>query len=196
MKEITKEFRLLPEEAVVCRDNKVGDGANPIGLKNNELILTNQALIHVKKDLFGKTKEVIRYPLADICMSQGKPQVLLGKGDNVTGSVDVFLQYETVNFKFEWKTDAEEWIASITETVTGEKVERKSPFGDMGDFEDLMNMAESVTGTVKGLKKAFGIASTEAVACKCPSCGAPLSGVEDEVVICPFCGASTKLKDE
>ena len=30
-------------------------------------------------------------------MSQGKPQVLLGKGDNVTGSVDVFLQYETVN---------------------------------------------------------------------------------------------------
>ena len=187
-KEVTKDFALRPEEAVVKRESKIGTSSS-IGIKNNDLILTNQALIYVKKDLFGKTKEVIRYPLEDICMSGGKPQVVLGSDSFVKGSVDVFFQYETVNFQFEWKDGAEEWIACITETITGQKVERKSPFADMGGLEDLAAIADSVNG----IKKAFGIKSTEQVACKCSSCGASLSGTEDDVVVSPSCGTSNKM---
>ncbi len=191
-KEVTNEFMLKDEEAVILRAGKVGYG-KPIPTKNNELVLTDKALILIRKDLFGKTKEVIRYPLEDICLSGGKPQVARGAGSQVSGPIDVYLKYEVFSFVLEWGTDVDDWLDAITEVITGEKVERKS---DLAGFEDLIAMAESVTGTVNGLKKAFGIKSTEQVACKCPSCGASLSGTEDEVITCPYCGASVKLKNE
>ena len=99
-KEITNEFKLRQGEAVISRVDKIGYGT-PISTRNNELVLTNQALIHIKKDLFGKVKEVVRYPFSDICMSAGRPQVVIGAGDNVSGSVNIYLEYETLNFKFQ-----------------------------------------------------------------------------------------------
>jgi hypothetical protein len=191
-KEISKTFGLKPEESVVLRANKVGFGP-VIDITRNELILTNQAIIFINKDLFGKTKEVTRYPLEDICLSGGKPQVALGPDSHVSGTLDVYLQYETLSFRFEWATDVEEWVASITEIVTGEKVARKDPFGDFAGLEKLVDLTDSMTGSVNSLKKAFGIKSNEAAACKCSSCGASLSGIKDEVVICPYCGTSNKL---
>lgn len=191
-KEISKTFGLRPDEAVILRANKIGHGP-VLDITKNELILTNQALIFINKDLFGKTKEVTRYPLADICLSGGKPQVVLGPDSHVSGTLDVYLQYETVSFRFEWVTDIEEWIANITEVITGEKVAKKDPFGDFGDLEKLVGLADSMTGSVNNLKKAFGIKSNEKAACKCASCGASLTGIKDEVVICPYCGTGNKL---
>ncbi len=124
-KEIVNEFKLKPEEAVILRKDKVGYGS-PIPAKNNELILTNQALIHIRKDLFGKTKEVIRYPLTDICMSAGKPQVVIGAGANVEGPIDIYLQDDTLHFKLEWKDEAQEFIDAVTEIITGVKSRRKT----------------------------------------------------------------------
>ncbi len=190
-KEVESEFRLLPEEAVILRNDKVGTGSSILPVRSDELVLTNQALIHIKKELFGKVKEVVRYPLADICMSGGKPQAVLGNGDNVSGFLDVYFPYETAHFKMEWKSDAEDWIDAIIFAVTGEDVKAKK---EQEDFQKLMNFAESVTGTVNGMKKAFGIKSTEQVACKCSSCGASISGIVDEVVVCPFCGTSNKMR--
>ena len=167
-KEISKTFGLKPEEAVVLRANKIGYGP-AIDITKNELVLTNQAIIFINKDLFGKNKEVTRYPLEDICLSGGKPQVALGPDSHVSGTLDVYLQYETLSFRFEWATDVEEWVASITEIVTGEKVSRKDPFGDFSDLENLVGLADSMAGSVNNLKKAFGIKSNEAAACKCSS---------------------------
>ncbi len=189
-KEITQELSFLPEETVILKAEKVGYGT-PISTKTNELILTNQALILVKKNMLGKTKEAVRYPLADIRTSGGKPEVHKG-GDEFNPSLDVYLDYGEEKFKFEWKKDAEEWVASITETVTGEKVERK-PDINLDDFQDLLGFAEAVSGTVKDVRKAFGIKSTEHVVGKCTSCGASIEGIEDESVQCPYCGTWNKL---
>ncbi|WP_026492628.1 hypothetical protein [Butyrivibrio sp. XPD2002] len=56
-KEVESEFRLLPEEAVILRNDKVGTGSSILPVRSDELVLTNQALIHIKKELFGKVKE-------------------------------------------------------------------------------------------------------------------------------------------
>ncbi len=191
-KEITKEFQLKPEEAVVYSAQKVGYGDNPFN-KNNDLILTNQALIFIKKDLFGKTKEVVRYPLSDICISNGKPQVIKSMINSVNASFDVYLTYGVEKFKFDFSSDVEEWVASTIETITGQKVERKTGFEDFAGFDDLVQMADSVANSVNGLKKAFGIKSDEMVACKCSSCGASVSGIIDEVIECPYCGTHVKI---
>ncbi len=185
-KEITSEFNLKPEEAVILSAEKVAYGNGPFN-GNNDLILTNQAIIFIKKDLFGKVKEVTRHPLSDICMSAGKPQAVKNQTDAVSASFDVYLTYGVEKFKFTFGSEVDEWVASVTETITGEKVQRKN------EFEDLINFADTVSGSVNSLRKAFGIKSTEQGACKCSSCGASLSGTEDEVVICPFCGTHNKI---
>lgn len=194
-KEVSKEFSLKPEEAVVMSAEKVGHGNGPFS-DNNDLTLTNQAIIHIRKDIFGKVKEVTRHPLADICMSGGKPQAVKNMLNAVNASLDVYFNYGVERFKFSFGSEVDEWVASITETVTGEKVERKSEFAfldDMSGLESLAEVAETVTGSVNSLKKAFGIKSTEQGACKCSSCGASLTGTEDEVVICPYCGTHNKI---
>ena len=188
-KEITNEFKLHPDETVILSTEKVGYGEG-ISINRHDLILTNQALYHLTKDLFGKTKEVTRIPLQDINMASGKPQVVKGKIDSVSASLDVYLPYGIEKFKFTFGTDVDEWVDSMIETITGEKVPRKTGFEEI---EGMMEFAENVSGTVKGLKKAFGIKSTEKVTCKCASCGASLSGIEDEVVVCPYCGTHIKM---
>ncbi len=189
-KEITQELKFMPEETVILKAEKVGYGT-PISTKSNDLILTNQAILLVRKNMLGKTKEVVRYPLADLRTAGGKPEVHKG-GDEFNPTLDLYLDYGEEKFKFEWKKDIEEWIASITETVTGEKVERKPDF-NLDDFKDIIGFAESVTGTVKDVKKAFGIKSNEQAVGKCVSCGASITGMEDESVQCPYCGTWNKL---
>ena len=58
---VTDKIDLQENETVVKRGDRVGFGKK--GPDNGELILTNIALIYVKKNLFGKQKEVLRLPL-------------------------------------------------------------------------------------------------------------------------------------
>lgn len=52
-KEIQHELAFLPDESVIKRAERVGYG-KPVSTSNNDLYLTNMALIHVKKSIFGK----------------------------------------------------------------------------------------------------------------------------------------------
>ena len=56
-----------PGEMVIKSSNEIGYGGG-LSRQNNELILTNQSLILVHKNLFGKTKEVLLWPAL-----KGKP---------------------------------------------------------------------------------------------------------------------------
>ncbi|MBQ7613593.1 MAG: hypothetical protein IJU77_00945 [Butyrivibrio sp.] len=191
-KEVTAELNLLPDETVIKRAEGVGYGT-PISTKANDLILTNMALIHVKKTLFGKTKEAVRYPLSDIRVAGNSVEVKLTKPGPGDAMLDVYLSYGMERFKFTWEDEVEDWIADITETITGVPVPRKDKFANLGDFSELLNMAESVAGTMDHVRHAFGIQSNEHAVCKCTSCGASLEGVEGDTVECPYCGTHNKL---
>ncbi len=52
-KEIQHELTFLPDESVIKRAERVCYG-KPVSSSNNDLYLTNMALIHVKKSIFGK----------------------------------------------------------------------------------------------------------------------------------------------
>ncbi|WP_416143786.1 PH domain-containing protein [Planococcus koreensis] len=75
------KVNLMPNESIILKSKNVMHG----GLMANytdELILTNQNIIHVKKGVFGNTKNVKKYPLNQIKIFNGKSQAILGKQRN------------------------------------------------------------------------------------------------------------------
>ncbi len=181
------EFTLQPGEEVIKRSDEVGIGKE--GMFNgtgNSLILTNQSLVLITRGMFHKVKDVQRFPLSDIVVSNGQPQVKMGKMDLVTKTLDVYFQSGEMRFRFNFDDEIKDWIAEITEVITGQKVERKSE--DEEFFGEIAAMADSVSHAVGSLKKAFGIKSKEMLSGTCSGCGASLTGHEGETVQCPYCG--------
>ena len=124
---MTEELRLEPQEAVIMRMEKVGYGKSfLIPANNNELILTNRNLILIRKNLLGKREETLYFPISEIRMADGHPQVRKGKADHMTHTLDVYMNDKMESFRFEWESDIDEWIAQIDSVVTGEPAKRKT----------------------------------------------------------------------
>ena len=182
------EFTLLPGESVIKRCDEVSlKGMNPPVGKKDILILTNQYLVCIQRSILGKVKNVERYPLSDIVMTNGAPQVKLGKL-NMNSTVDIYLKTGQLRIQMVWDSDAKEWVDAITEVLTGVKVERKGFMDDPFLTEGFLKMADNVDKAMGKFRKAFGIKSTAQASGKCPGCGAPISGTEGETVQCPYCG--------
>ena len=188
---------LQPDETVVLQINDVGIRKSPFGM-HDELYLTSKALLLQKKNMFGKAKEVLRFPLDRIRVVNGEVQAKMGKKDIVTPTLDVYFEDGFQRFLFTWEKDVKEWIAAINAVVKGEPFEPKGEFDDM--MQDMAKMAafaerisDSVVGSVTRVKDALGIKSHEKVVLKCPSCGASLAGIRGETDICPYCGTCVKF---
>ncbi len=182
------EFTLQPDETVIKRCDKVGLGKGGItSTMSDTLILTNQCLILIIRSMFHKVKDVQRYPLSDIVVSNGEPQVKKGKLDIVTSTLDVYFKSGEMRFRFEWDDEIKEWISAITSAITGVPV--SAPQDDMTEFAgEIAAVADSVSHAFGKLKRTFGIKSTETVSGTCSGCGASLSGHEGETIQCPYCG--------
>ena len=168
---MAEEFKLNPEEAVILRIGKVGYGGGllPSMFNSNELILTNQNLILLKKNMFGQTEETKYFPLKDIKMANGTPQVRKSNPEHMVHALDVYFNNGVESFRFEWEKDIDEWVNNIIATVTGVPV-------------------ESMTEPIEKIQSVFGIKSERKISCKCPSCGATLTGTKGDTIKCPYCG--------
>ena len=176
-------MQLNPDESVVKKTGEIGYGT---GLsKKNELILTNQRIILIRKNVFGKTKDVVSFPLSEIVISNQQAQVMPGKKDIVTPTLDVYFRSGMESFIFTWEDEVKEWADCINTMLTGQPARFKT-----GDWmEEIEEFAESFAGAAEKVRKAFGIKSTEQVSCSCPSCGASLTGMKGETVRCGYCGS-------
>ena len=56
-----KKLVLNTDETIIRRSQEIGYGSS-LSRSNNELILTSQAVILMKKNLFGKVSDIIRFP--------------------------------------------------------------------------------------------------------------------------------------
>ena len=185
---MAEEFKLGPEEAVVLRVGKIGYGGGPSILSmfnNNELVLTTKNLILLKKNMFGQTEETKYFPLTDIKMVDGKPQVRKSNPEHMVYALDVYFISGMESFSFEWENEIDEWVENIVSVVTGVPVHKKS---DMEMLQEAMAFAESVAEPIEKIQGLFGIKSDRPVSCKCPSCGAALNGIKGDTIKCPYCG--------
>jgi hypothetical protein len=194
---MTNGPKLNPDETVVLRCEGVGYGNTMFG-KNHELILTNQAILLQKMGLFGKPKDVLRFPLADIRVVNGQVQVMMGKKDFVTPSLDVYFESGMESFLITWEKDIRQWIKTITALVRGEPLPQQNEFEDLEeDMAKMAAFAENLSGSLSDsifkVRDALGMKSHEQMAEQCPSCGASLTGLRGEVTQCPYCGSYIKL---
>lgn len=173
-------LKLNPGERVIQENSKVGYGGL---LLNNSLVITDQSLILVKKSLMGHVKDIIRFPLDQIMVSDGEVQAIVGKDGNLNAILSVYFTTGQETFRFEWEEDAKKVKKCISEVITGQPVpDEKDEF-----FDDILGFANTIAGSVNKLKSAFGFKSTEQVSCHCPSCGASITGVKGETIKCPYC---------
>lgn len=172
---------LNPGERVLKENDNVSYGGL---ILHDSLILTNQALILVKKTLRGKIKDITRFPLEDIVVSDGQVQAHIGSENDFNPTLDLYLTTGREQFRFEWQSDIKEWIRSISEAVTG------NPMPEEDDLlDDFAKFAETISGSVNKIKNAFGFGTKESVSCHCPSCGASITGRKGETIQCPYCGS-------
>ena len=67
------------DEAVILQNNNVACTTNSLPVFKDELVLTNKNIIYVCIGVFGRVKEIKKYPLEQIKLYNNKPQVLILK---------------------------------------------------------------------------------------------------------------------
>ena len=188
-------YNLQPNESIVLKRDDVAHGGL-LAAYTDELILTSQNLVLLKKGVFGNNKGIQVFPLQQIKIFQGQAQALLG-GQNGSPALDVYFQNGTEQFVFGSKKEVTFWTQKINEVITGTRATMISP-----DASAAEKAAEAVKDTVGAFKDALGFkskaeaaaaAAAVPVAGACGSCGAPLSGIRGQVVTCSYCDAPTQL---
>ena len=183
-------YNLQPTESFVHRHEGVLHGGF-LAVYTNELILTSQNLVLIKKGAFGNKKGFQVFPLREVKIFQGQAQALLGKQRNGLPALDVYFHNGTEHFGFQTKKEATFWSKKINEVITGAAADSLNSSG-----------AEKVAGAIKdtmdAFKDAFGFKSKAAaaavpVAGDCGSCGAPVSGVRGQAIVCSYCDTAIRL---
>ena len=183
---MSADITLNPGEVVIRNCEQVGYGGGMVKRNNDELILTNQRLILKEKSIFGKVKNVTSFPVSDIQISNNQAQVRVGKKGFMDHTLDVYFVSGKERFDFSWEDEIKEWCNDINTLLTGQQGMYKMNTG----FEEMLDIVDRFDGSVRRIKKTFGIKSSEHMSGTCPSCGASIEGTEGETVQCPFCGSS------
>jgi LSD1 subclass zinc finger protein len=180
-------YNLQPGEAFVHRQGRVLYDRTYL----DELILTSQSLVllrTVKKGMFGSEQVTQVFPLSQIKIFQGRAQALLGKQQN---ALDVYFQNGIEQFGFMNKNEATFWSQKINEVITGTPAKMTSP-----NPSGAEKVTEVMKDTVGAFRDALGFNSRAEVAAAaaavpvagdCVSCGAPLSGIRGQAIICSYC---------
>ncbi|WP_394189918.1 hypothetical protein [Paenisporosarcina quisquiliarum] len=192
-------FNLMPNESIILKSQNVAHGGL-MAIHTDELILTNQNIIHVKKGVFGNTKNVKRYAVNQIKIFNGEPQAILGKQRNGSSQLEIYFLngHECFGFQSMTKKEVVQWINAITKLVTGNE-STTVPLGFA--IPGTEYLAETIKGTVDTFKNTIGInskktdngVSSEKVTKKCISCSAPLTGNKGQTMYCKYCDTAQVL---
>lgn len=193
------KVNLMPNESIILKSTNVMHGGL-MAVYADELILTNLNIIHVKKGIFGNTKNVKKYPVNQIKIFNGQPQAMLGKQRNGSPQLEIYFLHGLECFGFQSlpKKEVVKWIKAISHLVTGqESTTVPSGFAIPG----TEYLSETIKGTVDTFKNTFGINSKkidngisfEMVTKKCISCSAPLIGEKRQTIHCKYCDTDQVL---
>ena len=187
------KLNLRPDESIILKSKNISDGGL-LSSYADELILTNYNIYHVNKGMFGNIKNVYKFPVNQVKIYNGEPQVILGKHQNNSPQLEIYFQngHKFFSFQFNGKKEIVQWINAITKLLTGyESTSVSSAFALPG----TSYIAETIKGTVDTFKNTVGAKtnrrnsydSQKKVAQKCISCSAPLHGVKGRTLQCKYC---------
>lgn len=189
-------INLMPNEVVVLKEVSVAHGGIMASYKD-ELILTNLNLIYIDKGIFGNTKNIVKYPLKQIKIYNGKAQVLQGALSNGIPALEVYFinGMETFYFQTQNKKNINKWMGAIQNTINGNTSEYSQPeeagaldvFKEVGDQFKEVGQQFLDTFNLKMPNKKEKLLKEEKTSKKCSSCSAPLVGSKGAIVKCQYC---------
>lgn len=188
---------LLPNEGIIEQFDGVGcESPDFKGFERGELTLTNMSLVftYTQIKMFGKDIDhTFSWALRDIKVVNGKPQLIIDKGDN--HQCDILLRKGKIELRMESHTDLMKLANGINKEITGSD---EDIVGAPKTF--ISGIASMLSGATKEVAEAFtmsGLAKPKgagkAVSRTCLGCGAALHGTEGDTVICEYCGRTEQL---
>lgn len=165
---MSEKFNLDRDEVVILKEVSVAHGG-VMAVYTDELLLTNKRIICLHKGMLGGIKTTYIYPLDQIKVYGGVPQVQKGKLSNGTNCLDVYLLdgEEHFNFQSKNKETISKWIDEIrkifgcpvesTSDSKGKRRKGRIEIEDdsvLGAFRDVGNEFKDVG---KEFAAAFGI---------------------------------------
>lgn len=185
-----EKFNLAPNEGIILRYDEVLHNG-----KGSEIVLTNLNLICIEanKAIFKTTYNVLKYPIGQIKVVGGKPQVAVVKNkDGLFLNVLLVTGMEKFEFPcdlFEGivkKKKADEWVEQINILLTGNHSANNTD-------NSFMNNVKKTLGSVGINIKTKEDESTRNITTKCIGCRAPLSGKQGQTVRCKYCDTEQTL---
>lgn len=192
-----RSIDLLPNEGIIAQFDNVGcESPDFKGYQSGELTLTNMGLVftYTQVKMFGKDIEhAYSWPLRDIKVVQGKPQLIIDKSDS--HQCDILLRKGKIELRMRSHADLSKLANGISKEITGSD---EDIVGAPKTF--ISGIASMLSGATKEVAEAFtmsGLAKPKgagkAVSRTCLGCGAALHGTEGDTVICEYCGRTEQL---
>ena len=192
------DYSLGVDEYVVLKSTNVykSEGGFFDHVGNDELMLTNKAIVLLKKGFTGKTKNFESFPLATVKVFNNQAQANFGKVNDFYPALEVFFLNGQATFVFQHKSEVLKWISAINKLLTGNDTVPSNASNTIMAIPGAETVAAAVAGTVDVFKNAFGKRKQEAaktVSAKCPSCAGSVQGREGSIATCPYCGTHINL---
>ena len=180
------KFELKSNESIILRESNVQYSGFLSGY-SDDLLLTNLNIIHVKKGMFGNTKNVSYFPLKKLKVFDGKAQVKIGRSSNGLHRLEFYFEEGQECFSFQAGTSIKglKWIKEINYLLSKDV------------FDNLHSKEKKYTDSTldKKLKNAIkNINTKKIISCTCLSCGASVSGVKGALVKCDYCNSDVTIK--
>ncbi|OZG60020.1 hypothetical protein BLEM_2195 [Bifidobacterium lemurum] len=200
------DYHLRNGESIILRTEEVSIVNDSSGQSTIELMLTNQAIIHIWRiqRIFSKEPaRVDRYPLTDIVVVSGQVQArMLKKRDEPC--LCVFLNHENLTFRFQDADEASkkkhiaEWMDAISMQAIGQPSQEAEQVRK--SIPGLALVADKIKGTLGIFAQTFAgesVAKTESTAdattTRCVGCRAPLTGFKGQRTHCQYCDTDQVL---
>lgn len=191
------DYVLHPDEAVILKENTVYYGPRALNAGTFELVLTSKKLVLIRKHLGLRAsvtpKEVRTFPISQIKLFNGQPQVMLVNRKEV----EIYFLNGPETFRFSLNKVAANWVDQINLLASGREsevvVNNNVTNASSPDYiKDINREAWDILWFRPGAKpRAPEI--VQKVSGECSHCGAPIEGLKDRVATCAYCGKSQQV---
>lgn len=196
-----EEYNLEVDEVIIFKEDNVSHCDTLIAPYVHELVLTNKKVIFVEKGVLGNTKEVYLYPLTQIKVYNGVPQVRKGRTSRGIVCLDIYFLSCEEHFSFNLgrNKNIPVWVAEINRLLgtTQNVVESKDKSKTTSLKNTFKEAGQNVTGMfgIKCEKHNNGNVTEQTTAPSlqiiiCKNCGKKLPGI---MKFCTECGSPVEI---
>ncbi|MCR4841068.1 MAG: hypothetical protein K5848_05950 [Lachnospiraceae bacterium] len=172
-------YNLDEDEIVLMQEEHASWGS-----KNVRLLLTNKSIIQVTKGMFGKDKFVNKYPLMDLRVFNGKPNVRVGKLGLGQSQLELYFQKHEKFYRLRGVFTEKKWADAI------EKAYAELNPGSSSTTEKTSKLPFKLPKIGFSTKKELASNGDGVRVLKCRNCGADLPPTTEKEVTCEYCGSS------